>query len=307
MDIINPGEFIETVHIKGVQISLITAGDGTEVIYHKMQPGSRWAMGPVVGWTGLEYIFILSGKLVLHSDVNEKTDTDIQILKQGQAVYGSPVKTHSIFHAEEESEFIYVSSQPVFYQFSQVSKELMELAISIEEKDGYTVDHCERIKNYSMLVGEALDLTSHQLINLNYASFYHDIGKIKVPLHILQKPGKLSAEEWKIMQQHTTYGKEVLSSTNNPALIEIGKIVEQHHERYDGKGYPKGLKEDEISIEASIISVVDSFDAMTTDRVYKKGKSKEEAFKEIKINRGTMYHPLIVDTFLSLKEKILNY
>ncbi|MFT8322978.1 MAG: HD-GYP domain-containing protein [Bacillus sp. (in: firmicutes)] len=306
MGIINAGEFIETVHIKGLQISLIAAGDGTEVIYHKMQSGSRWAMGPVDGWNGLEYIYILSGKIVMQSHVDEKNNPEIQLLTKGQAVCGAPIKTHSIFHAEEEAEFLYVSSQPVFHQYSHVSKKLMELAISIEEKDGYTVDHCERIKNYSMLVGEALNLTPNQLINLNYASFYHDIGKIKVPLRILQKPGKLTDEEWKVMKQHTTYGKEVLLKTNNPALIAVGEIVEQHHERYDGKGYPKGLKEDEISIEASIIAVVDSFDAMTTDRVYKKGKSNEEAFEEIKINRGTMYHPLIVDTFLSLKEKIEN-
>lgn len=300
MGIISAGEFIETVHIKGVQISLIAAGDGTEIIYHKMQTGSRWAMGPVEGWTGLEYLYILSGKLVMHT--NEKK----QMLSKGQALYGAPLETYSIFQAEQETEFLYVSSQPVFYQYSQISKELMDLAISIEEKDGYTVDHCERIKDYSMLVGEALNLSSNQLIYLNYASFYHDIGKIKVPLEILQKPGKLTAKEWVIMQNHTTYGREILTSTRNPTLIEVGKIVEQHHERYDGMGYPKGLKEDEICIESAIISVVDSFDAMTTDRVYKKGKSMEEAFEEIRINRGKMYNPLVVDTFLSLKDSIIN-
>jgi len=108
------------------------------------------------------------------------------------------------------------------------------------------------------------------------------------------------------MKLHTTFGRELLEETKIPFLREVGVIVEQHHERYDGKGYPKGLKGNEISIEAAIIAVVDSFDAMTTDRVYKKGKSKEEAFEEILNNKGTMYDPIVVDTFIALKNEIAN-
>ncbi|MBQ6447752.1 HD-GYP domain-containing protein [Cytobacillus oceanisediminis] len=300
MGIINAGEFIETVYFKGLQISLMAAGDGTEVIYHKLQPGSSWAMTPEDNWDGFEYFYILSGKL------SHRTDEDIVEMKAGQAFFESPIKKYSIFTAEEITEFIYITSQPVFHYYSQCSKDLMELAISIEEKDGYTVDHCERIKHYSMLVGEALDLNRKQITRLNLASFFHDVGKVRVPLEILQKPAKLTEDEWAIMKKHTTFGRDLLEETKIPVLCEVGLIVEQHHERYDGKGYPKGLKESEISIEAAIISVVDSFDAMTTDRVYKKGKAAEEAFQEILNNRGTMYHPLVVDTFIALKEKIIN-
>jgi HD-GYP domain-containing protein (c-di-GMP phosphodiesterase class II) len=299
--IVNEGEFIETVHFKGLQLSLMAAGDGTEVIHHKLQPGSSWAMVPEDGWEGLEYFYLLSGKLLYQRD-----DTSIELMA-GQSFYGSPITEYTLFHAEEETEFIYVTSQPVFHHYSQLSKELMELTISIEEKDGYTNDHCERIKNYSMLVGETLGLNTKQTARLNLASFFHDLGKVKVPLNILQKPGKLTDDEWEIMKLHTTYGRELLEETKIPLLDEVGAIVEQHHERFDGKGYPKGLKEDEISIEAAIIAVVDSFDAMTTDRVYKKGKSKEEAFEEILRNRGTMYHPQVVDAFIALQEKIENY
>lgn len=301
MGIINAGEFIETVYFKGTQISLMAAGDGTEVIYHKLQPGSSWALGPEENWIGLEYIYILSGKLLYHTD--EKTIE----LTPGQAFCESPIKKFTNFHSQGISEFIYVTSQPVFHNYSKLSRDLMELAISIEEKDGYTVDHCERIKHYSMLVGQALELTTKQITLLNLSSFFHDVGKVRVPLEILQKPSKLTNEEWEIMKKHTTFGRQLLEETNIPLLNEIALIVEQHHERYDGKGYPKGLKKDEIHIEASIISVVDSFDAMTTDRVYKKGKSAEEAFQEILNNRGTMYHPLVVDTFIALKEEITNY
>jgi len=299
--ILNEGEFIETVYFKGLQLSLIAAGDGTEVIHHKLQPGSSWAMGPEEGWEGLEYFFIVSGKLVYQRD-----EVSIELIP-GQSFFESPIKEYTIFHAKEETEFIYVTSQPVFHHYSQLSKDLLELTISIEEKDGYTRDHCERIKDYSMLVGEVLDLNTKQIARLNLASFFHDLGKVKVPLNILQKPSKLTDDEWEIMKLHTTFGRELLEETRIPLLGEIGLIVEQHHERYDGKGYPKGLKGDEITIEAAIIAVVDSFDAMTTDRVYKKGKSKKEAFEEILKNRGTMYHPQVVDAFIALQDKIENY
>lgn len=301
MGILNEGEFIETVYFKGLQLSLIAAGDGTEVIHHKLQPGSSWAMGPEEGWEGLEYFFIVSGKLVYQRD-----EVSIELIP-GQSFFESPIKEYTIFHAKEETEFIYVTSQPVFHHYSQLSKDLLELTISIEEKDGYTRDHCERIKDYSMLVGEVLDLNTKQIARLNLASFFHDLGKVKVPLNILQKPSKLTDDEWEIMKLHTTFGRELLEETRIPLLGEIGLIVEQHHERYDGKGYPKGLKGDEITIEAAIIAVVDSFDAMTTDRVYKKGKSKKEAFEEILKNRGTMYDPQVVDAFIALQDKIENY
>ncbi|MED5101646.1 HD domain-containing phosphohydrolase [Niallia circulans] len=301
MGIMNAGEFIETVYFKGLQISLMAAGDGTEVIYHKLQPGSSWALGPEENWTGLKFIYILSGKLLYHTD--ERTIE----LSTGQSFSESPIMKFTNFYSQEETEFIYVTSQPVFHNYSKLSKDLMELAISIEEKDGYTVDHCERIKHYSMLVGKALELSTKQITLLNLASFFHDVGKVRVPLEILQKPSKLTNEEWEIMKKHTTFGRQLLEEANIPLLNEIALIVEQHHERYDGKGYPKGLKEDEITIESAIISVVDSFDAMTTDRVYKKGKSAEEAFQEILNNRGTMYHPKVVDTFIALKEEIIKY
>ena len=300
MGIINAGEFIETVHFKGLQISLMASGDGTEVIYHKLQPDSSWAIGPDENWDGLEFIYILSGELVY------QTDEEKIVLSAGQSFSASPIKKYTNFHSVGICEFMYVTSQPIFHNYSKYSRDLLELAISIEEKDGYTVDHCERIKHYSMLVGKALELTTKQITFLNLAAFFHDVGKVRVPLEVLQKPGKLTETEWEIMKKHTTFGRQLLEETKIPLLNEIGLIVEQHHERYDGKGYPHGLKKDEIRIEASIIAVVDSFDAMTTDRVYKKGMAPEEAFEEILKNKGTMYHPLVVDTFISLKKEILS-
>jgi HD-GYP domain-containing protein (c-di-GMP phosphodiesterase class II) len=296
---INEESFIETVHMKGLQVSLIASGDGTEIIYHKLDPGTRWALEPSEGWDALEYFHVLSGELNLQTDHGYKT------IKTGDSFYKVPVTEHHIFQAKGTTEFLYVTSQPIFHHYSKVTREFMELSVSIEQKDGYTVNHCHRINKLAMLVGETIGLKTKEVLKLNIASFLHDVGKLKVPLEILQKPGKLTSEEWEIMKKHSTYGREILEAANLPLLRNAGAVVEQHHERYDGKGYPKGLKGDEISIEASIISIVDSFDAMTSERVYRKPLTTDEAFEEISRYRGTMYHPEMVDVFLNLKEKIL--
>lgn len=299
MGIINEDSFIETVHMKGLQISLIASGDGTEIIYHKLETDARWGLEPLEGGGTLEFIHMLSGEMLLKDSNGEKT------LKAGDSFQRCPVTEHHIFQSIGQSEFLYVTSNPVFHYYSRVTNELRELVITIEETDGYTSDHCDRITKMSMVMADELKLNSRQILKLNLAAFLHDIGKVKVPIDILQKPGKLSSVEWEVMKQHTTFGREILQETGLPSLIEAGEVVEQHHERYDGTGYPKGLKGDQITIEAAIISVVDSFDAMTTDRVYQKGRSVSEALNEIKNNRGTMYNPVVVDSFFKIKDKLI--
>ncbi|MGC5328238.1 HD domain-containing phosphohydrolase [Brevibacillus sp. SYSU BS000544] len=298
MPIVYKGEFIESVEMKKITVSLIGGGDGTEIIHHRIEKGAKWSLYPQDGWVALEHITILSGILKLQLEDCEQT------LHPGDSFFGSPISKTYIFTAEEDTEFLYVSSRPVFHYYSQATKKMMDLAIAIEEKDGYTVDHCSRITQLSMMIGESMELDSHQLLRLNVSSFLHDVGKVRVPLSILQKPGKLSDEEWTIMKKHSTYGREILSETKIPLIMDAGLIVEQHHERFDGKGYPNGLSGGNICIEAAIISVADSYDAMTTDRPYKKGRTKAEALEEIQRCSGTMYNPDVVTMFLSLKDRI---
>lgn len=298
ISIFNVSQAIETVQMKGLTLSLLGYGDGTEVIHHRLESGSRWAMVPGDGWDAFESIFLIKGRLLLQTAGEER------VLSAGDFLSAAPIQEHAVFLAEEDTEFLYVSSQPVFHHYSRYAQEIMDLAVAVEEKDGYTADHCQRIMKYSMMVGEAMGLTTQQLYELNYGAFLHDVGKVKVPEEVLQKPGKLTADEWEIMKQHTTFGKQMLEETSLPNLSAASRVVEQHHERYDGSGYPHGLKGDEISIGAAIVAVVDSYDAMTTDRVYQKRRTKEEALAEIKRCQGTMYHPDVVDVFLSLADKI---
>ncbi|WP_052475884.1 HD-GYP domain-containing protein [Cohnella kolymensis] len=211
-----------------------------------------------------------------------------------------------MFIAAQDTEFLYVVSRPFFHNYSSVNQELLELAVRIEEKDGYTSDHCERIKAISMMVGEELKLPSHEMFILNLAAFFHDIGKTKVPEHILNKPGKLTSEEFEIMKSHTIHGKQLLYDKGLPDLKIVGDVIEQHHEKFDGQGYPHGLQGKEISMLASIIAVVDSFDAMTSDRVYHKGIPVQEALEEIMRCSGTHFNTEIVSAFLRIADKLHN-
>ncbi len=290
-------EAIEHVTINGLEFTLVaSSNNGVEIIHHKLEKGYHWGLIPEDGWEALEYIQILKGSL---SALNSDRDPYI-VFKQGDFLSGNPVKDSVLFMALEDTEFLYVSSQPVFHVYSGVMKRLKDLVIEVEKKDNYTANHCYRISDYSLKIGKHLKLPVWELQILNFAAYLHDVGKICIPESILNKPGKLDSTEWELIKQHSTFGKEILIDTGIPILNQVGIVVEQHHERYDGKGYPLGLAGDEINLLASIITVVDSYDAMTVDRVYQKARSKEEAIEELIRCKGTMYHPMAVDAFLSI-------
>ncbi|HBT26233.1 MAG TPA: response regulator, partial [Pseudothermotoga sp.] len=133
-----------------------------------------------------------------------------------------------------------------------------------------------------------------------WASLIHDIGKLAIPREILRKPSKLSPHEYELVKKHPVVAAELLEKAG---LSDIAKIVRHHHERYDGSGYPDGLRGEQIPVESKIISVVDAFDAMTSDRPYRPRLSKEDAIKEIKMNSGTQFDPVVVNVFLKIMEQ----
>lgn len=289
---------IETVtSSNGLELSLLAAGDGTEVIRHRMQRDTRWAIETQDGWTACEMLMIISGTLSMLT-----SDGDV-LLSKGDILSATPILEDTVFHALTDVEFIYISSQPVFHFYSKQPEELKGLAIAVAVKDGYTAEHCERILALSMLVGETMGLGSKEMLQLNYGAFLHDVGKVQIPDEILQKPAQLTADEWQIMRKHTDYGAQMLIDTQVPALQAAADIVRYHHERWDGLGY-HGLCGADIPIGACVVAVVDSYDAMTTDRVYQRGRSKEEALVEILNCRGKMYRPDVVDAFIALRGKL---
>lgn len=171
---------------------------------------------------------------------------------------------------------------------------------TIEAKDEYTGSHIDRVQDFSVALGERLGLSDERLEQLEYASILHDVGKIGIDDSILGKPGPLTEEEWVEMEKHPKIGERIVGQVDR--LEKAATIIGQHQEKYDGSGYPEGLRKEEISLEARIIAVVDAWDAMRTDRPYRDALTREEAKKELKENKSTQFDPEIVDLFLEMIE-----
>jgi len=178
-----------------------------------------------------------------------------------------------------------------------IKSSIMEsLKNSLEEKNMETNEHTERVAKYALVIGKKMKLKISELDELMLAARLHDIGKIGVNEDILLKPGKLTKEEFEIMKTHAEKGYRIINASSE--LDNVAKCVLTHHERWDGCGYPLGLKGEEISLMARIINIVDSYDVMTTDRIYKKAIGQEESIKELKKCSGTQFDPKIAECFI---------
>ncbi len=172
------------------------------------------------------------------------------------------------------------------------------LAETIELRDPYTGGHTQRVKDYSVMIGQHMGFNENDIESLKLAAIFHDIGKIGVRDNVLHKNGRLDPEELKHMNKHSDYGADLLQKV--PQLKNIIPGIRGHHERYDGNGYPANLKNGDIPLIARIITVADTFDAMTTDRPYRKGLTTETAMEELKKHSGTQFDPEVADIFISL-------
>jgi response regulator RpfG family c-di-GMP phosphodiesterase len=172
---------------------------------------------------------------------------------------------------------------------------LKALAHALETRDAETHGHSERVVTFSLRLGRELGLDANQLKSLEFGSLLHDIGKIGVPDAILRKPAKLTEDEWIKMREHPRHGQQILRGIN--FLEGAGRVVGQHHEKWDGSGYPLGLRGEEIDLNARIFAVADAFDAMTSDRVYRAGKPYEAAAEELKKWAGRQFDPQVVEAF----------
>jgi putative nucleotidyltransferase with HDIG domain len=286
------GEALETVVYNRTEFSLLARGDGVEILLQTIEKGRLFYIYPSDNSNVIEFYYILSGEILC-----ELNDKKVHLGPQDYlSVKDLAEPVH--FTAITNVTFLTVTTESSFVHLSAHMSSLREIVNKVEVKDRYTYMHSDRVANYSIKIGKKMKLTREQIENLNSAAFLHDIGKIHVPEEILNKPGRLTEEEMTIMKRHPYDGAELIKGT---FFEELAPIIEQHHERLNGSGYPYGLKDDDILLESRIIAVSDTFDAMTEDRVYRKAMTAGEAFAEIKRLSGILYDPEVVTAF----EKVL--
>jgi putative nucleotidyltransferase with HDIG domain len=167
---------------------------------------------------------------------------------------------------------------------------------ALDAKDHYTYGHSMRVTYFSMVMGKQLGLSDAEMYDLELSALFHDIGKIGTPDAVLNKPSRLTDEEFDIMKEHPSKSYEILKDFD--VFEKVARNAKHHHERYDGRGYPDQLKAEEIPVYARIILIADTFDAMTSTRVYRKGLPHEVAFNELVEFSGSQFDPGLVKHFI---------
>ncbi len=227
------------------------------------------------------------------------TDQEIALLKVTAAQISAGIENHRLL--EEvllDARMLEHSNK----ELSQAYEATLEgWARALELRDSATEGHARRVADLALTIGKGMGLGENQLIHLHRGALLHDIGKIAVPDEILRKPGALNDEEWAIMKDHPIHAYEMLSRINylRPALA----IPCSHHERWDGSGYPQGLKGEDIPLPARIFAVVDVWDALRSDRPYRKAWSTEQTIAHLREGSGTLFDPSVIKTFLAVLEE----
>ncbi len=262
----------------------------------------------VARWGGDEFVVLVENRdyeytLNIIKKIKEESHKVTGFNYNMSIALGSARRVNSKFN----SEFVMNMAEEKMYRSKLVEKSssrnatITSLEKTLFEKNSETEEHTERIKILSKKLGQRLNLAPDKLAELELLSSLHDIGKIGIPEHILTKPGSLTKDEWVTMKKHTEIGYRIARAT--PELSHVAFEILCHHERYDGTGYPQGLKGESIPLLSRIINVVDSYDVMTHKRDYKEAFDKGHAVQELIRCSGTQFDPLLVDEFLTILDE----
>ncbi len=289
------GSSLEKVSQNSATLDLLARGDGAEVLLQEIEADKIIQISSPNRPSVMEFFYILEGSITWL-----KQDGTSSEISAGDYFYINYFKGKEHLKTNEITKILYVSTEPIFHHISYVIKDFMNMINQVEEKDYYTHSHGKRVQDYASRIASKMGIAGESFERLMYASLFHDIGKIKMDDSILNGKNYPTEREWEEIQKHPIFGREIIEKS---LLRNIGEIVEQHHERLDGSGYPYGLKGDKISLEARIIAVIDAFDAMTTDRSYAKAKSITEAVGELKSDAGVKFDEDVVDLFIEVLEE----
>ena len=280
---------LEKVTQNSGSLALLAKAENLEVMVLIIHSGKEFILIPSENNQLVEFFYVLNG--TIHDE------THSSLYRKGDLFYINRLKEPVYLVAKSTTKLLYILNESLFFMLSDKMKKLMSTITKVEEKDTYTEKHSNRVMEYAVMLAKTLDTHPIDMTALTYSALFHDLGKIDIPTEILQKPGRLSEEEFDLIRKHPALGEALADEIH---LANMGEIIEQHHERIDGSGYPKGLKGEEIRIEAKIIGIVDSFDAMTSDRAYRKGLSQEDALQELEIHKGSWYDSRLVDLFTQI-------
>lgn len=257
----------------------------------------------IARWGGDEFVIIMpctpieSAEEVIHKikDVHISIEGGSLSLSLSLGCACKWTEENSIRQAIQQAEK-YMYQQKLLDGKSYRNAIISTLLATLYEKSNETEEHSKRIETYCHAIGREFRLSSKEMDELSLLALLHDVGKVSIDQNILQKPGPLTAEEGEEMKQHPQIGYRIAQAT--PELVIVADLILSHHERWDGKGYPRGLKGMEIPISCRILAVADAYDAMTNDRVYRKAMSSEDAICELRKNSGTQFEPSIVSLFI---------
>ena len=254
-------------------------------------------------------------KSILVVPMKDSSDNVVGVLQLINARMGGGRAPRIVpFDKRYETLLLSLASQAaISIRNAQLTQELKEayldtifrLSVAAEYKDDDTAAHINRMSRYSALVAEGLGLSSRDVEAIRFASPMHDIGKLGVPDAILMKPGKLTPDEFAEMQKHTIFGAKILENAKAELLKVSEEIALTHHEKWDGSGYPRGLKGEAIPLNGRIVALADVFDALTTKRCYKPAFTVEQSLDIIKQGTGKHFDPNVVQAFLGNLDKIL--
>lgn len=288
--IFKEGKAIKEDINKAGKFRLLIEDDDFEIFESNIHAGRSIICQPYECEDSLNVAFVLRGKLY-------HTNTKSYILGGEYYTFKNLKETHHL-SVEEDTKLLMIRKKGFFTEQVSRTNKVTELMDMIQIKDHYTEEHCNRTGNLATKIATYLKLSDKIIENVLHIGKIHDVGKIDIPIEILNKPGRLTAEEFEFIKKHPQRGYDIIMETVGD--IEIANVILQHHETINGSGYPFGLKGHEISIEAKIILVADSFDAMTSDRPYRRAMSVNDAIRELRTYSGIWYEKEIVEALVQV-------